>query len=242
MIETERGEDELSITARELRLRFRRLGDRWVHEIDIGPSPWKLAVESVEWQSSSASAFSPTYQEIHFQRDGEAVIAFAVGQAGSHHYSATFRVTDRTWSKDHFQLENIVQERFESRIEVDVADRCLEQPGPVEARYLVKKPPAYSHLTNSEDLRFPSGFSPTWRPRLLWEADSSCNYHLMIDASKTPTVSQVSITDFDPERGWIIRAAPAEIVARGTTRFVYGWEHERCRIWKKTEGGLVDPS
>jgi hypothetical protein len=238
MIETEQGEDELSIKARELCLRFRRVADRWVHEIDVGPAPWKLAVESIDWQSASDSAFSPTYQEIHFQRDGEAVIVFAVGQAGSHHYSATFRVSDRTWTQDHFRLENVIQERFVSRIDIDVADRCLNQSGPVEARYLIKKPPAYLHLGDSEDRRFPSGFSPRWLPRLLWEVEASHNYHLMIDASESGPVSQVSITDFDTERGWIIRAAPAEIIARGTTRFAYGWEHHRCRIWSKTEDGL----
>jgi hypothetical protein len=188
------------------------LEDRWTHVIDLGPEPWTPAVEAIEWREGDFSAFGPTYQDLFFQRDGEEVVAFAVGQAGPHHFSATFRVSNR------IRVAAQVAEGFTSRIEIDVADRCLDQWGTLEARYLVRQPPAYLALSNC-----------------LWEAEADCHYHLALDDGFKPPTSVVGKSCHVPKRGWFVGISPSELVARGTTRFIYAWVHERIRSLRNTE-------
>ena len=94
--------------------------------------------------------------------------------------------------------------------------------------------------SNSMDDSRASGFSDSWRSNLLWEVAAPLNYHLGLDTPAASTASRVSITAADPDRGWSVRAAPVAVLPSGTTRFAYGWEHERCRIWQRTEAGLQE--
>jgi hypothetical protein len=63
---------------------------------------------------------------------------------------------------------------------------------------------------------------------------------MIVGAEGSPP-TRVSITGYDAERGWDIRAAPLEFKSSGTTRFIYAWEHERCRIWNRIEDGSLIP-
>lgn len=118
MADFEEGEDRRAIVAPHLRLVFRRRDDRWTHAIDIrGSGPWRTLAEVIEWDSTRddpTRVVSPVFQEVHFQRDGADGLALLVGQSGSHHFSASFRVLQ--------DLDGTEYPR--GRVEVDVADRC----------------------------------------------------------------------------------------------------------------------
>ncbi len=127
MIRTEEADESRSIVVAGLRLEFRRLADRWTHalEIDADPGRRRLlqAVEGDADRDDPARVVSPTYQELHLQQDGSAVLALLVGQSGPHHFSAAFTVREEAGA--------IV-------IEADVADRCRSGIAVLSCTYVVE--------------------------------------------------------------------------------------------------------
>jgi hypothetical protein len=235
----EESDDERSIVTPELRLRFHWVGDRWAHAIDIRPGPWQAAADSIEGGTEPGDPEGvgrPTYQEIHFQPDGDAVLALAVGRSGHHHISASFRVHHRAFEVPHFRIPNILQRRSVSRVEIDVADRCRAETPALEARYRVHAPPIVTHLGDSADGAAPGRFHRDWRPGLAWEASVAENYHVALGTSEGEAGSRVAVLDRDPAGDWFVRVAPREAAPRGTTRFSYSWEHHRVRVIR-----LADP-
>jgi len=262
----EESDEARSIVTPDLRLRFRRVGDRWTHAIDIRPGPWLTVAEAVEWSAESPSAIaSPTYQELHFQVDGDDVIAFTVGQSGSHHFSATFRVTFRAYRTRHFSMDSIVQDRSESRVAVDVADRC-RSAHPGEARYWVPAYPILLHLPGPERRAYPEGFPAEWKSQLdtivadrdardraegyviveglsrclVWEARISGNYHVALEAAPEPAASLVSLLG-GMSRNDLACIVPALGPSIGTSRFGYSWEHARVKAFERAPDADSDP-
>jgi hypothetical protein len=108
--------DRRSIESGDFNLSFRWTGARWEHWLEhrgrglLRPRVLAFAVEGDAVRGDPARVISPAYQQLHFQREGEAVQALLVGQSGPHHFSAVFHFEDRASG--------------EVRIGVDVADRC----------------------------------------------------------------------------------------------------------------------
>jgi hypothetical protein len=240
----EESEDVRSIVTPDLRLRFRRAGDRWTHAIDIRPGPWQTAADAVEWLADDPSQVpGPTYQELHFQRDRDGVVALAVGQAGSHHFSASFQVSYRSWRQAHFQLDDVLQDRSESRVEIDVADRCRSVRSAVEARYVVHKPPICSFLRDSQDGDGSADFSRDWRSLVVWEANVKGNYDVVLRASPEPTASRISILEHQEQGPWLVRIAPGQPPITATSCFSYIWEHARVNAFHRPkDSGAKPPS
>jgi hypothetical protein len=232
-ISIEETEDERSIVTPDLRLRFRWLGDRWTHFIDIRPGPWQTVAQAIEWSADEPNRVpGPTYQELHLQRDGDDAVALAVGRAGSHHFSASFRVHFRAWRQAHFRKESILQDRSESCVEIDVADRCRSGLDGLEARYKVLAPPVHTFLGDRDDSEAPERWSPKWRPHLVWEANVPKNYDVFLGAWSHGPATRVSILRRDPEC-WTVRAAPERLGDGGTSRFAYTWGHGRVSVFPR---------
>jgi len=235
MISTERSENEWSIFTTDLRLRFTRLEDRWTHAIDVGPGPWRVVAESVEWESAdhSPSAYGPTFQELQFQVKKDEVIALALGQAGPHHFSASFRVHRREWECDHFQDPSILQKRSQSFVVVDIADRCRTAVSPLEARYIVGACEYMSHLDGSDDSP-----GPKVRGCLVWEVGVPDNYDVALESEQGPTLppSRLTITETPISYASTVSIAPCELSQSGTNRLIYTWSHERVQVFDKATG------
>lgn len=229
MVTIDDGDEVRSIVTPELRLRFTRLGDRWTHALDIRPGPWQTLAEAVEWVSADEDptrVVSPTYQELHFQQDGAAVLALLVGQAGPHHFSASVRVTHRVYAQD--KSHDFGMEYSESCVEFDAADRCRAEVQSVECNYLVHEPPVILHLGDSADGDAAEGFDRRWRDILVWETNTPNNYDVTVRGSGDPgCLTGVALCDRIPSGGWRVRVAPHEIVPRGTNRIRYSWTHTR---------------
>ncbi|HEX8199640.1 MAG TPA: hypothetical protein VF590_04080 [Isosphaeraceae bacterium] len=239
----EESEDVRSIVTPDLRLRFRRSGDRWSHAIDIRPGPWQTAASAVEWPADDPSGVpGPTYQELHFQRDRDGVVALAVGQAGSHHFSASFRVSYRSWRRVHFRRDDILQDRSESLVDIDVADRCRSVGSAVEARYVVHEPPIDTFLGDSRDGDASAGFSRDWRSSVVWEANVEGNHDVFLRASREPSASRISILEHQEKGSWLVRIAPDQPPTTATSRFSYTWGHARVKAFHRpTDSGDEPP-
>lgn len=249
MVTIEESDDEKSIVTPDLRLRFTWAQDRWTHAIEAGPGPWKVIADSVEGDDLR---IRPAYQEVHFQEEGDDVLALAVGMLGSHLFSASFRV--KFWT-DRRPVFAPSQDCSKSRIEVDVADRT-RATDPVEALYQI-------HLeTASLNLRKPvegdQEFQNEWRSLiadsesrdserdradgfaalgpnglLTWEA---ANHHVILKAAPAPSASYLTALTSersDPDR---VRIAPCPGSIGGTHRFGYAWEHVSILAADKPEG------
>jgi hypothetical protein len=229
MVTIDDGDEERSIVTPELRLKFRRLEDRWTHGIGIGPGPWLTLAEAVEWTSAAddpTRVVSPTYQDIHIQQDGADVLALLVGQAGPHHFSASLRVSHRVY--DHERSRSFGLEYSNSRVEFDVADRCRAEVQALECNYVVHNPPVVTHLGDSRDTDAAEGFVRDWREILVWETCTENNYDVSIRGlldHDRPT--RVSLSDRDPTGGWRVRVAPRFLTPRGTSRIRYSWSYTR---------------
>lgn len=236
----EESDEERSIVTPELRLRFRWIGDRWAHAIDIRPGPWQTAADSIEGGDGVVDPVAVgilTYQEIHFQREGDNVLALALGRTGPHHCSAAFRVSHRAWEQPHFRLKDILQQRSRSLVEIDVADRCRIDAPILEARYQVHAPPIVTHLGDSGDAEAPDGYHRGWRSILVWEAAVENNYDVVLEALPKDMGARVAILDRGPAGDWHVRVAAAMSHGDGTARFSYTWEHHRVRVIHTTNGG-----
>lgn len=242
VVTIEDGDEERSIVTPDLRLRFRWIGDRWTHAIDLRPGPWQTVAEAVEGTGlAPGQMIGPTYQDVHFQRDGGDVIALAVGQAGAHHYSASFRVRYRAYRKPHFDDANVLQDRSESRIEIDVADRCRTSTVPLEAHYLAYQPPISLLLGDSDDSESADGFSRRWKPFLVWEVGVKDSYHVALTTPAMTPASRVAIVDRSNSGEWRVRIGTDQAASVGTGRLFYHWEHARVNAFKKPRDSPTDP-
>ncbi|HWE36286.1 MAG TPA: hypothetical protein VG406_06910 [Isosphaeraceae bacterium] len=101
------------VRAPGLVVEFHRLGDRWTHDVAVGPrgapAVVAVAVEADAERDGPTRVVSPTYQELDFERGADRVGALLLGQAGPHHFSAVFAV----W-----------EDPGQVGVVVDVADRC----------------------------------------------------------------------------------------------------------------------
>lgn len=223
----EESDDEKSIVTPELRVRFRRTEDRWVHSIEVPGDPWLALAESVEWHGASESpgtVLSPTYQEIHFQRDGDAVMALLVGAAGPHHFSASIRAS---W-KVHRSPEpyNGGFEYPGTRVVFDLADRCRLDPVEFEAHYLIHDPPIDLHLGNDREVDADGELKTDWRPRLDWTVRREDSYQAQLSGVPGRRGKTAIAYVERPSAGrWRIRIAAPEDRDGNTRRMQYAWSH-----------------
>lgn len=236
IIETEDGP---AIVTPELRLRFRRLGDRWTYAIDVGPphrpeDAWPTLAEPVEWESAAADpgrVVSPVYQEVQVQPDGAGALVLAVGQAGPHHFSAAIRVT-HTWGPPNHADRHYSH----TSVEFDVADRCRAEVVAVECHYMVHDPPAVTHLGNSSDASSVEGFSRDWRDALVWETTTANDYDVLVQGlGDLVAPSRVALVSRVGQR-WRICVAPSKLNVSGTNRLRYVWAHTRVLERSEAQG------
>jgi hypothetical protein len=205
MTDFEEGQDERAIVAPHLRVVFRRAGNRWTHTVDIrGPGPWSTLAEAVEWDPTRADptrVVSPVFQEVHFQRDGEDALALLVGQSGSHHFSASFRVLQ--------DLDGAEYPR--SRVEVDVADRCRSGLTALASTYRVDG--AVAGL-----LLGPGNASYVWEPNCAGSYDACLR---MLPGVAIP--ARIALTE--GHRGWQAQVEAEIDPTSKTQRFRYEWSH-----------------
>ena len=238
----EESEDERSIVTPDLRLRFRKRGDRWTHAIDLGPGPWQTLADSLDATGEDLDDVArPVFQDLHFQHEQDAVVALAIGQSGAHHFSASFRVSFRAYRVSHPTSATILQDRSESEVLIDVADRC-RAVGKKESHYLVRKPMSHTFLGDSRDQDQPTGYSTEWRACLVWETDRPDNYDVHIRAVSDPAASRVSIVRRTVAGDYHVRAAPVVLDKSGTQRCSYIWGHHRVNAFEKPrDSGRVPP-
>jgi hypothetical protein len=220
-ITIEESDDERSIVTPDLRLRFRWLGDRWTHAIDIRPGPWTTLASAIERADHWTPV--PTYQELHFQGEGEEILALGVGRDGAHHFSASFRVSYTARRVYHDDLR-IVADTSLSRVEIDVADRCRAESDRPEARYSVHSPPVRSRLGESSEGE--ESFH-------AWEAAIRNSCDVFVSALSEPADTRVLALDRGGD-GWSVRVTPVNKVVAGTNRFAYAWGHSRMSTFEKT--------
>ena len=133
----EESDEERSIVTPNCRLRFRRIEERWTHQIDLGAEsrPFARTIEADPSRDSHRDMPSPAFQDLHLQDDGDSWLAMLVGQFGPRHFSSTFRVSPQTRSS--FEVS------FTTRIEVDVADRFREGARTLRLSYQILSPWSY---------------------------------------------------------------------------------------------------
>jgi hypothetical protein len=201
------GSDEVrEVVAEGFRLVFLWDVDRWAHALIAGPEgQGKLLVRSFAREATAddpRQVAEPAFQQLHFQHERNAALALLVGQSGSHHFSASFRIVEdaAVW------------------VEVDVADRHTRAsdhgPLPLACPYVVDLPFASlqeaSHKLAVWACREPQG-------RLSVAAqDSAPTPTLIISSEASSHASLVQpIAGFNPE-------APAQ-----RCRFTWCWERSR---------------
>jgi hypothetical protein len=157
MIEIETSSGYEAIITPCLQLRFEWRADHWKHElVSTGhcasiPRVWSL--EGGHALDDPTRVSGPMYQQLDVKRDPSGIVrALLVGQAGPHHFSASFTVEEKP--------HGVV-------IDVDVADRCTTKVEALAASYLIESSNADLH---------DSGGPPTltWsnpKSRLVFEAE-----------------------------------------------------------------------
>ncbi len=215
-----------------MRLRFRRLNDRWTHAIEIGPGPWQTLAEAIEWTTAAEDSnriVSPVYQEVHFQHDGDSVLALLVGLAGPHHFSAAVKVSHRVSGPP--ESHDFGEELSESTADFDVANRCRATIQAFDCHYKVHAPPAILPRGDSEDRREPDGFRKDDRPCLTWETKNTEDHvDVSVRGSGDPaSASSVALKGWNPSGGGQVRIAPQAILSTPTHRVRYFWTHTRVR-------------
>jgi hypothetical protein len=82
--------NESVIECGDLRVVFRRRGDRYGHTIERRvDGAWRPLLESIEGSAEDAWPPSPTLQSLHIEQRLSGPVALLVGQAGSSHWSAS---------------------------------------------------------------------------------------------------------------------------------------------------------
>src|SRR4051794_35617311 len=87
------------ISSESHRIGFQWTGDRWAHSIWIRTGgDWIRVASSLEHDPSPSSpgrVGCPAYQQFHYQEGASGAVAMLVGQAGPHHFSASFQFEER---------------------------------------------------------------------------------------------------------------------------------------------------
>lgn len=127
-----------SIRTNCLELRFEWNGDRWTHHIlSTGESssvPRIWSFESGHIETDHSRVPGPVYQQLHLDQDARGNgRGLLVGQAGPHHFSGAFLVSEQEHG---------------TTIDVDVADRCSAPIEALAATYLIEASAA--HLAAGE--------------------------------------------------------------------------------------------
>lgn len=138
-------DDFRRIAVRGLALEFRWDGDRWSHDLILDPDgaavrvarSFELAPDHVQ----PDRVVSPSYQDLHLHEGDGPPRFLLVGQAGPHHFSAVFTVSESEGG---------------ALVEVDVADRCRSAVSGLGATYVVDLP--------SGDLREADAGRLAWEP------------------------------------------------------------------------------
>jgi hypothetical protein len=132
--------DHIVFQSPRLALAFQRDPEhaRWSHAVSLSDQADLSSpiASSLEWHTESESAehdrvLSPVYQDLRVERqaDGSAIV-FALGKSGPHHFASTFHMT----------LGDQTQAHSETRIEIDVADRCSTPFEWLAATYAIHAP------------------------------------------------------------------------------------------------------
>lgn len=203
----EESDEDRSIVTPEFRLRFRRLSDRWNHAIELRNGVgWQAFARSVEAEAEQKRPMpSPTYQELVIQREGNSIVALLVGSSGSHHYSATMRVSC---------TPDESQGVASASIRIDVADRCRSGANALASTYSVD-PPAVS--------RRGAGSMPSWVVAdqeggdLFLSLGTACSVDE--NAPKPPSITILDETGCECQ----VRASAAIAPDTATQRLVYAW-------------------
>ena len=225
MVTIEESDDEKSIVTPNLRLRFRWTEDRWTHAIEIGPAPWVMLAEAVEWSPTgedSLVARGAVFQEIHFQEHGGDVLALLVGQAGPHHFSASFRVRHEThppYGGGDFIC-------WDSYVEVDLADRCRVEGSGFECHYVVRNPPAEDNIVDDN--------GPT-TGSIVWEG-YQLSRHAAICGSSDEPQTLVHPSQLSRASNHEVRIVQGRVDTSVTRRLRYYWNHEGRHESSSTQG------
>ena len=131
MVSYESSSGTATIVTSCFQLKFRYQEDHWRHEVvsegDTASIPRLSSVEATTPQTDHGRVISPTYQQIHLDRTESGVVrALLVGQAGPHHFSASFEVEE---------------DPSGASVAVDVADRCHSPVLALAATYAVERSP-----------------------------------------------------------------------------------------------------
>jgi hypothetical protein len=246
-------DDELALWTPDLRLRFRRVGDRWTHALDLAPGPWQTVADAVEWsEADPESVLGPVYQEVHLHHDATGPAILAVGRVGAHHVSASFRLEYRSWRALHpFRVNpddplarhsrnlerhlHSLQDRSVSRVSIDVADRCRAASAGLEARYAVRQPPVCMFLGVDADFDHPARWTPDWRESIAWETRLAGSYDVTLETPPGSVGSRLSILDRPGGKDWLVRAATLAPPSGETSRFAYTWSHARVKAFDERE-------
>lgn len=202
MVTIDEGDDEKAIVASHARLIFRWSGALWSHAVEVHDgSEWFKLAESVEAGTeveNPGRVISPTYQEIHFQQDGDAVLALLVGQSGPHHFSASFRVAAEVGERQHMMI-----------VKVDAADRCRSPVDRLASTYSIQLPVG-SLVLATETLA-------SWSFR---NADSAMTAAL--SSSPEERGGQVSVMPMGARRSQA-QVAASILAGQATHRLIYSW-------------------
>ena len=215
MVEIEEDEDVRVIATSGLRLVFRWTGDRWTHALEVTDlAGWATFGESVEasaYRDDPGNIASPTYQELHIQREGEHVLALLVGRFGPRHFSGVFRVRH--------ELDK--NENSWTFVEVDVADRSHDAPESFTSTYLIDGP--VGALLLGAD---PEG--------VAWEPRHHFNFGIYLRVSpNSESREQIRLDEVDG--GWRACVSSRINTAEKTHRLRYEWCHTHLskRFWEE---------
>lgn len=122
-------DDRREVGGADIHVRFHRLGDRWTHDLAVGPEAAPtvvaVAIEADPDRDVPERVVSPTYQEFALEGRGASVVTLLVGQSGKHHFSAVVAIREGDGP---------------DVIEVDVADRCRGRVESLAVTYRVNLP------------------------------------------------------------------------------------------------------
>ena len=241
MVTIEESDDEKSIVTPGLRLRFRWVGDRWTHAIDLGPGPelddgwpwsinpkmgqWITIAEAIEWKFSPdepGKVSSPVFQDLQFHQDENATYALLVGQAGPHHFSASFRVWDEFEARENrIDISNGLEGYFPS-IDIDIADRCALPLVELASTYQIHAPFRCYPIGDMGDA---AGCLPL--PHMLWEsvlfAKGRHDFGFGCHPPGDPSARLVITGDDGP---WHAKLISGLAPVKRTQRYTYSWYHD----------------
>jgi hypothetical protein len=200
MIEIVERDDERSVVSPTSRLIFRRDGKRWSHAIEVaGFGSFAESVEADPSRDDPRRVVSPTYQELHFERRGHAVLALLVGQYGPHHFSAAIRVEEHEGDGPPGMS-----------LLVDAADRCRSEVHALAATYVARTPIGMLRAATDRDI--------SWDLR-------SAEVKLGVGGEGGSTVSLAESAG----SASLAQIVAGIVPGRATHRLIYRWTVAACR-------------